>query len=128
MTRAITICSTCRYSRAEQCGPDGRTGGAILASLVRQEAKARGDETPIRMQSCLWACVAHCNVLLQDDDRFSYLAGGLQPTQDVASALLDWFGVHGRTPSGDVPYGEWPQALSGHFIARIPPLKRGKDE
>jgi predicted metal-binding protein len=32
--------------------------------------------------------------------------------------------MHGATDSGDVSFRLWPDAMRGHFIARIPPVRR----
>ena len=44
----------------------------------------------------------------------------LEEKQAQAEAILAWFDLHGATMTGEVPFREWPGAMRGHFIARIP--------
>jgi predicted metal-binding protein len=120
--RALVFCTTCRYSREAQAGPDGRTGGEMLIDEIEAVLRGRGrSDVRIERQACLWSCVRHCNVLFHDDRRFSYLAGDFRPGAEAAEAILDWFDLHGRSETGGVPFRDWPQAMRGHFIARFPP-------
>jgi predicted metal-binding protein len=122
--RALVLCTTCRYSREAQTGPEGRTGGEMLIAHVEEALRLRGrDDVHIERQACLWSCSRHCNVLFRDDQRFSYLAGDFRPVREAAEAILDWFDLHGRSSLGAVPFREWPAAMRGHFIARFPPVK-----
>jgi predicted metal-binding protein len=122
--RRIVFCITCRHSAAEREGPDGLTGGEILARHMEAllEEKQRHDIVVDR-QSCLWSCLKHCNVFLQDTERYSYLAGGFTPAREMAEAILAWFDLHGASATGEVPFSAWPQAMRGHFIARFPPVR-----
>jgi predicted metal-binding protein len=119
--RAIVFCTTCRYSTEAQQGPDGLTGGEALARAMEGLVAGR-DRSDVRIerQACLWSCTRHCNVLIRDSERYSYLAGGFVPGREAAEAILAWFDLHGATATGEVPFRTWPQAMRGHFIARIP--------
>lgn len=122
--RRIVFCITCRHSAAEREGPDGVTGGETLARhmealLVEKERQ----DIAVDRQTCLWSCLKHCNVFLQDSERYSYLAGGFTPARETAEAVLAWFDLHGESATGEVPFKTWPQAMRGHFIARFPPTK-----
>jgi predicted metal-binding protein len=122
--RSIVFCTTCRYSVETEIGPDGRTGGETLAQAMEDLVAERGRrDVPIGRQACLWSCTRHCNVLMRDSARYSYLAGGFVPGREAAEAILAWFDLHGASPTGEVPFRTWPQAMRGHFIARIPPGK-----
>ena len=123
--RSLVFCTTCRYSAETQEGPDGRTGGETLAQGMEALLAERGrGDVLVERQACLWSCTRHCNVLIRDSERFSYLAGGFAPRPEAAEAILAWFDMHGSTEKGEVPFRTWPQAMRGHFIARIPPVKR----
>lgn len=117
--RSIILCSTCRYSTESKTGPDGRTGGETLIAHVR-EALAGRDDVVVETQACLWNCKRHCSVVLRDDERFTYFTGEHVPTAAQAQAIVTWFDLHGETETGEVPFREWPDAMRGHFIARIP--------
>ena len=123
--RSLVICSTCKYSADSKLGPDGRTGGEILLGHVQAAMVARGlTDVTVEAQSCLWNCTRPCSVVMRDDERFSYVTGGNAPTLPQAEAILDWFEAHGKTETGEVPFKLWPQAMRGHFIARIPPVQK----
>ncbi len=119
--RQIILCSTCKFSTESKLGPDGRTGGETLIGHVT-ETIAGGEFGPIEVQTqaCLWNCNRPCSVILRDNERFSYVTGGHEPTRAQAEAILQWFVKHGESPTGEVPFKSWPDRMRGHFIARIP--------
>lgn len=121
--RSIIVCKTCRYSADRKTDCNGQTGGEALARLLCEESTSHDLPISIRTQNCLWACTRHCNVFLQDDQRYSYLAGDFRPTRDHARAILKWFDIHATTQRGEVPFKTWPDAIRGHFIARVPPAR-----
>jgi predicted metal-binding protein len=84
--------------------------------------QGRGDVS-VQTQICLWNCTRPCSVVMRDDERFSYVTGSNEPTKAQAEAILEWFDAHGATETGEVPFKQWPQAMRGHFIARMPPVK-----
>lgn len=121
--RDIVICSTCKFSATEKTGSDGRTGGETLMSHMRDAIWARGLDVPVTAQACLWNCKRHCSVVLRDTGRFSYVTGDHPPTRQQAEAILEWFLLHGQSETGEVPFRLWPDAMRGHFIARLPAVK-----
>jgi len=122
--RSIIFCTTCRFSPEEHTGPDGQTGGEILARHMESVlAEAGRGDVVIERQACLWNCTKPCSVILRDTERFSYVTGSHLPTRHQANAILAWFDLHGVSETGEVPFRAWPQEMRGHFIARIPPAK-----
>lgn len=121
--RSLVICNTCKFSPESKFAPDGRTGGQILIDHVRQALVDRTDVDVVE-QACMWNCVRPCSVVIRDDERYSYITGGNAPTRDQAEAILTWFDAHGESATGEVPFKQWPQAMRGHFIARIPPVAK----
>ena len=121
--REIVMCSTCRYSPEQKTGPDGRTGGETLIGHMRDAIAAREADVGVQTQACLWNCKRHCSVVLRDDQRFTYFTGDHVPERSQAEAILAWFDLHGATLTGEVPFREWPHAMRGHFIARIPKVR-----
>jgi predicted metal-binding protein len=115
--REIIVCTTCRYSADAKTGPDGRAGGAMLLA----EMRAAAGDVRVTAQECLWNCTRHCSVLIRDTGKFSYITGGFRPETDAPKAILAWFALHDKAATGEVPFREWPDAMRGHFIARIPP-------
>ncbi len=120
--RAIIICNSCRFPDGRKSGDDGRTGGQTLVDAMATVLveKNRRDVRVVD-QTCLWNCTQSCSVVFRDSQRFSYVTGRHEPTVEQAEAILQWFDAHGETTSGEVPFREWPQAMKGHFIARMPP-------
>ena len=122
--RSLVICSTCKFSAESKLADDGRTGGEILTAHMRDVLAEQGrEDVNVQTQICLWNCSRPCSVVMRDDERFSYVTGGNAPTKLQAEAILQWFDEHGRTETGEVPFKLWPQAMRGHFIARMPPVK-----
>jgi predicted metal-binding protein len=120
--RSLVICTTCKFSPESKTAPDGRTGGEMLLGHVRDVVAHRLD-VEIVEQICMWNCTKPCSVVIRDSERFSYITGSNAPTREQAEAILTWFDAHGQTATGEVPFKQWPQAMRGHFIARIPPVK-----
>lgn len=122
--REIVFCTTCRFSAEEKLGPDGVSGGETLARHLEIVLRDQGRAEPrVARQACLWNCNRFCSVVLRDDQRFTYFTGHHAPTRAQAEAILAWFDAHGDTETGEVPFRQWPDAMRGHFIARIPPAR-----
>ena len=123
--RSLVICSTCKFSTESKFAPDGRTGGEHLISAMDAVLAEQGrSDVQVQTQICLWNCSRPCSVVMRDDERFSYVTGGNAPTKAQAEAILEWFDAHSKTETGEVPFKLWPQAMRGHFIARMPPVKK----
>ena len=122
--RELVFCTTCRFSAGEKFAPGGLTGGETLARHVEAVVRERGrEDIRVARQECLWNCKRHCSVVLRDDRRFTYFTGDHAPERRQAEAIVDWFDLHGASETGEVPFRQWPDAMRGHFIARIPPVK-----
>lgn len=124
MTSVITICDTCKRedwdTRAATEGLQ-ETDGAALAALV--EAAAEGVEGVVtRRHSCLMGCAHGCNVALQAPGKLTYTLGKFETTPEAAAGIVAYAALHAQSGSGQVPFKQWPQAIKGHFITRIPPL------
>ena len=122
--RRLVVCSTCKFAADQKFAPDGRTGGQVLIDAL-QELLARRGRPDVRLdvQSCLWNCTRPCSVIIQDDQRYSYVTGGHAPRPEQAEAILAWFDQHGESETGEVPFRQWPDLMRGHFIARLPPAR-----
>jgi predicted metal-binding protein len=122
--RSLVVCTTCRFSDQSKLAPDGRTGGEILLGHVQDALRGAGrEDVVVEPQACLWNCNRPCSIVLRDTERFSYVTGGHAPSREQAEAVIAWFDLHGQTATGEVPFRQWPQAMRGHFIARIPPVR-----
>ena len=96
----------------------------MIAALGEVLAEQGRSDVHVQTQACLWNCTRPCSVVMRDDERFSYVTGGNEPTKAQAEAILRWFDAHGKTETGEVPFKQWPQAMRGHFIARMPPVAK----
>jgi predicted metal-binding protein len=77
-----------------------------------------------RRHSCLMGCKNGCNVIIQDNDKLSYALGNFTPDVESATALVNYAKLHAESSNGQVPYKSWPDKIKGHFVARIPPLRK----
>jgi len=124
MTTVITVCDTCK---AETClTPDApEKDGAKLAALV--EAAAKGNETvEVRRHSCLMGCNHGCNIALQAEGKLTYVMGRFEPSEEAANGIVEYATLHSDSTSGQVPFKQWPAAVKGHFVSRIPVLNSEK--
>jgi predicted metal-binding protein len=114
----LVACETCGGASA-----DGPSRGARLITELRAALERTGDVgvdvAPVR---CLWACKKSCAVLLRSSERVGYVLVELEPSDEVARALLDYAQLYLHSVDGAVPYKAWPAALKGHFHCRIPRL------
>lgn len=109
MTSTLTICLSCRQN----------TGQALHDMLLQHNSAA---SLHIEGYECLWSCSAACSVQLKALGKIGYHMGGFLPRSDQVQALLDFAGKYHASTTGEVDYQDWPEAIRGHFIARIPPL------
>ena len=123
MTTWITICDTCKREDWD-AARDPLTDGEVLAALI--EGQAEGTEINTRRVSCLMGCDNSCNVTIQAAGKLAYTLGKFDPTIEVAQGIVDYAKAHADSVSGLVPYGEWPQAVKGHFVTRHMPLPDGE--
>ena len=122
--RSLVLCNTCKFPDGRKLGDDGRTGGqTLIAELRGLLADLDRHDVNVVEQTCLWNCTQSCSVAIRDTERFSYITGKHVATRAQAEAILQWFDAHGETETGEVPFRQWPDAMRGHFIARIQPVK-----
>ncbi len=122
--RCLVACTTCKFPDGRKVDDQGVTGGARMIEALKAHLDEHGrSDIRIAEQACLWNCTRSCSVIIRDDERFSYVTGGHQPTEAQALAIVAWFDLHGATETGEVPFRQWPDAMRGHFIARMPPVR-----
>ena len=121
MTTTIFVCDTCRHSREDKIGPDGRTGGEVLADRVEALA-ADNPVLTVERQSCLMGCERHCNTAITAPGKLTYVLGMFTPSEASAEAIVEYAEKHAESETGRVPFKQWPQGVKGHFVARIPSL------
>lgn len=116
---AIVACNTCRSSG----GPAGSSGGAKLVAALREGKAADTRYAGIAVQEmpCLFACNDFCAVHLRAPGKVSYVLGRFTPDAEAARAILDYAVHYADSEHGNVPFGDWPEGVKGHFITRSPP-------
>ena len=120
MTTWITTCDTCKREGWED-GEMAQTDGEALAALIDAAATGLSD-VKTRRVSCLMGCKKSCNVAIQGRGKLNYTLGEFEPTAESASGIVAYAMAHASSPTGQVPFREWPQAIKGHFVTRHPPL------
>ena len=116
----ITVCTTCRQPALREDRARTPCGEEMLRQV---EAAAAGvDAVKVRPVACLMGCEHGCNIAISDDNKLTYVLGSFTPDTDAAEALVEYAAKHADSPSGVVPFREWPQGVKGHFVARVPPL------
>jgi len=120
MTTTITVCETCKCEGWD-AEKNPKTDGENLAELV-QAAAADSGEIRVRKHACLMGCDFACNVAIQAEGKLNYVLGKFNPTTQDAQGIVDYAKLHAASEKGQVPYREWPQAIKGHFRARLPVL------
>lgn len=115
----ILVCDTCRYSKEEKLSGD-QTGGEILADLL---GKAAANGITVRRHSCLMGCDNHCNIAIRAKGKLTYVLGRFEPNSDSAEAIAEFAAGFAASPTGRVPFREWPVGVKGHFVSRVPPIE-----
>lgn len=121
MTTTIFVCDTCRFTREVREGPDGLTGGQMLAERIERLA-AEAPEIEVRRQSCLMGCERHCNTAVTAPGKLTYVLGMFAPNLASAEAVVAYARAHAASETGRVPFKQWPQGVKGHFVAKIPAI------
>lgn len=119
MTTVITVCDTCRREERKALKDEPSCGEGLLAHV---RAAAAETAVEVRQVSCLMGCERACNIAIAGPGKLTYVLGRFDPTQTAAAGIVEYAEGHERSESGVVPFRQWPQAVKGHFVARIPPL------
>lgn len=120
MTTTITICDTCKLEDWD-AEKQAQTDGELLAALI--ETAATGIEKVVtRRHSCLMGCNHGCNIAIQSHDKLTYVMGRFEPDEQQAAGIVEYASLHADSEKGQVPYRQWPKAIKGHFVSRIPIL------
>lgn len=120
MPTTITVCDTCKRHNWDP-SLDPKTDGEKLAELIERSA-AGSEDVAVRRHSCLMGCDHGCNIAIQAEGKLNYVLGRFEPDQASAEGIVDYAALHAQSASGQVPYRTWPQAIKGHFVARLPVL------
>ncbi|MEM8751374.1 MAG: DUF1636 domain-containing protein [Pseudomonadota bacterium] len=119
MTTVITVCDTCRREHRKELKEEPSCGEGFLAE-IRAAAATAGVE--VRQVSCLMGCERACNVAISAPGKLTYVLGRFDPTAEAAAGVVEYAQGHRESETGAVPFRQWPAAVKGHFVARVPPL------
>lgn len=119
MTTCITVCDTCRRRDTNPLAAE--RDGSRFAARVEAAAKGAADIT-VRRHSCFIHCATACNLEVHAEGKLTYILGKFQPEDQDPAPLLAFARLHAASPSGSVPFSQWPDGLQQHFIERRPPL------
>ncbi|WP_375254146.1 DUF1636 family protein [Yoonia sp.] len=120
MTTWITTCDTCKREGWE-AGAMEQTDGEVFAALI-EAAAADAPDVKTRRVSCLMGCKGACNVAVQGAGKLNYTLGAFEPDAEAAAGIVAYAQAHAESETGRVPFREWPPAIKGHFVTRLPPL------
>jgi predicted metal-binding protein len=116
----ITICDTCKRDDWAEKGVE-ITDGEALAALIEQAAKVV-DGVKTRRHSCLMGCGKGCNLAIQAQGKLTYVMGDFDAQEESAEGVVEYARLHSASETGQVPFKQWPQAVKGHFVSRLPVL------
>lgn len=125
----IIVCETCRFPDGE-AEKNGLTGGQTLAEAVRADVAATPvlkDQAVVSTHRCLMACKRACTLHIRTAGRMGYILGDLSPDRNTTKDLSEYFKHYLETQDGIVPFRQWPPAVKGHFVARVPALPAPKN-
>ena len=122
MTTSLTVCTTCKHAPLQPFDENGKSGGLKLAEALEAGAGKQIQVPRIIRHECLWSCRNFCSVLIRSPGKAGYLVGRFEGGPEAAEAILAWTAAYDRSPTGAVPYREWPEGMKGHFILNIPVL------
>lgn len=120
MTTTITICDTCKRQDWAEKGIE-QPDGEALATLIEQAAKDVAN-VKTRRHACLMGCGKGCNLAIQATGKLTYVMGDFEPLRESAEGVVEYARLHAVSETGQVPFKQWPQAVKGHFVSRLPVL------
>ncbi|WP_033073424.1 DUF1636 domain-containing protein [Sphingopyxis sp. MWB1] len=121
---AVVVCNSCRHRPDARHDDQGQSGGQrLFDALCRvKDEMAASAEVAIQQMPCLFACGEACTIHLRAPGKIGYILGRFNGDEEgSARAIMDYAVHYAASAEGRVPYGDWPEGIKGHFIARVPP-------
>ena len=120
----VQVCLECG---TEAAAPGDAPAGEKLFELIREILRDPAFATlHPRKVACLGNCDCDCRLALADPDRWSWMLGDVDPSQDE-DLLREVIRLWVEAPSGLIPKAERPEALKDKALGRMPPvLKRSR--
>lgn len=113
----LIVCTTCGDATPRQ----GLT-------FYEQLSESAPDSVSVYGFKCLMSCKRSCAVQLRADGKFAYTLGDMVPDESNVEGVLTFARHYGQSPDGKVAYADWPDAIRGHFVSRMPPQDQYKQE
>jgi predicted metal-binding protein len=116
----LIACETCGAKQRNAAGQS--RGEQLFAELQKQQPARAAEHITLSQVRCLWVCKEKCAVHLRSPGRVGYVLA-VEPDEISASALLDYAKLYAQSADGAVPFKQWPDALRGQFVCRVPKLQ-----
>jgi predicted metal-binding protein len=113
----LIACVTCGSAERETHG--STRGERLIAELTRAR-DTMNSSIELSTVRCLWACSRSCAVHVRAPGWPSYVMCGFEPNEASARGLLEWAESYAASSDGAVPFKQWPAAVRGHFLCRVP--------
>lgn len=114
----LFVCKSCHRSSEEHPNDQPADGTRLLEQLNTLSIE-QADEFEIQPVSCLWTCDKPCSAAFSASHKPTYLFTNL-PTDETASALLQFGKRYLDSSTGDVPWKQFPEVLQSVSVTKIP--------
>ena len=111
----LLVCRTCRRSDVQS--QDIRPGEHLLALLKNSSLSEKVTVTGVE---CLANCKNGCTIVLQAEEKWTYVYGNIHPESDFEQ-LCEGISGYVDTDDGKVPWKQRVQLFKKNCVARIPP-------
>ena len=111
----LLVCRTCRRSDVQN--QDIRPGEQLLALLKNSSLSEKVTVTGVE---CLANCKNGCTIVLQAEEKWTYVYGNIHPESDFEQ-LCEGISGYVDTDDGKVPWKQRVQLFKKNCVARIPP-------
>jgi predicted metal-binding protein len=116
----LFVCQSCRHSSEKRPEDQPADGTRLLEQLNTLGTEhIQSNEFEIQPVGCLWTCDRPCTVAFSALNKPTYLLTALS-TAESAPALLKFGQLYADSPTGDIPWKQFPEALQSVSIAKIP--------
>jgi predicted metal-binding protein len=113
----VMVCITCRG--AANTDDEPRPGAALADATA--VAAANSADVSVQRIRCLGNCSRGLSAAIRCDNTWTYVFGGLEPTQDGPSLIIG-ARLLAQAADGIMPWRGRPDSLKRGLIARVPPL------
>jgi len=116
----LFVCQSCHRSLEKRLKDRLADGDRLLEQLnTLHPEQLQPEDVEIQPVSCLWTCDKPCAAAFSAPHKPTYLFTNL-PTEQAASALLQFGDLYLSSSTEDIPWKQFPEALQTASIAKIP--------